>query len=64
VPKTERTGRIHTSTISVAILPKPEEIKIEMQPKDVKFEACRSQGPGGQHVSIGCTSERKSKTLK
>ena len=51
VPKTERTGRIHTSTVGVIILPKPEEITIELPPKDLKFESCRSSGPGGQHVN-------------
>jgi protein subunit release factor A len=51
VPKTERTGRIHTSTVTVAILPKPDQITIELEPKDLKIEACRSSGPGGQHVS-------------
>jgi len=51
VPKTEKSGRVHTSTATVAILPKPDEINIELNAKDLKFEACRSQGPGGQHVN-------------
>ena len=51
VPKTEKSGRIHTSTVTVCILPKPKEIKIELNPKDLIIEACRARGPGGQHVN-------------
>ena len=51
VPQTERTGRVHTSTVTVCILPKPDEIKIDLNPKDLIYEACRSRGPGGQHVN-------------
>jgi peptide chain release factor 1 len=51
VPKTERAGRVHTSTVTVAVLPKLEEIKIELNQNDLKIEPCRSSGPGGQHVN-------------
>jgi peptide chain release factor 1 len=51
VPKTEKSGRVHTSTVTVCILPIPKEIKIELNPKDLIIEAARSRGPGGQHVN-------------
>jgi peptide chain release factor 1 len=51
VPKTESSGRVHTSTVTVCILPKPDEIKIELNQKDLVIEPCRSRGPGGQHVN-------------
>lgn len=51
VPKTENGGRVHTSTVSVAVLPEQEEISIDLQEKDLKWEAFRAQGPGGQHVN-------------
>jgi peptide chain release factor 1 len=51
VPKTERTGRLHTSTSAVLILPKLANIEINISQKDLKIEACKSQGPGGQHVN-------------
>lgn len=51
VPKTERSGRLHTSTSAVHILPKLSNVEININSKDLKIEACRSQGPGGQHVN-------------
>lgn len=51
VPATERLGRIHTSTASVAILPVPSEIQIVINEKDLKVETKRSSGAGGQHVN-------------
>uniref|UniRef100_UPI00358EF18A peptide chain release factor 1-like, mitochondrial isoform X1 n=1 Tax=Myxine glutinosa TaxID=7769 RepID=UPI00358EF18A len=51
VPQTERHGRVHTSTMSVAILPQPSEIKLHIDPKDLRIETKRSSGPGGQHVN-------------
>ncbi|XP_012533154.1 peptide chain release factor 1-like, mitochondrial [Monomorium pharaonis] len=51
VPATERLGRIHTSTASVAILPVPSEIQIAINEKDLKIETKRSSGAGGQHVN-------------
>lgn len=51
VPKTEAKGRIHTSTVGVVVTPKPAEIKIEINPKDLKIETKTTSGPGGQHVN-------------
>uniref|UniRef100_T1JIE3 Prokaryotic-type class I peptide chain release factors domain-containing protein n=1 Tax=Strigamia maritima TaxID=126957 RepID=T1JIE3_STRMM len=51
VPKTEKTGRIHTSTVAVAVLPKPTEIQFELNPNDLKIETKRASGAGGQHVN-------------
>ena len=51
VPATETQGRIHTSTITVAVLPEAEEIDIEMKLSDLRIEVCRSGGAGGQHVN-------------
>ncbi|XP_011876391.1 PREDICTED: peptide chain release factor 1-like, mitochondrial isoform X2 [Vollenhovia emeryi] len=51
VPATEKSGRIHTSAASVAILPVPSEIQIAINEKDLKIETKRSSGAGGQHVN-------------
>lgn len=51
VPKTEAKGRIHTSTVGVVVSPKPSEIKIEIDPKDLRIEAKTHGGPGGQHAN-------------
>ncbi|MEQ1877979.1 MAG: peptide chain release factor 1 [Bdellovibrionia bacterium] len=51
VPKTEAQGRIHTSTITVAVLPEAEEVDVEVDPKDVRIDTYRSGGAGGQHVN-------------
>ncbi|XP_019405605.1 PREDICTED: peptide chain release factor 1-like, mitochondrial isoform X1 [Crocodylus porosus] len=51
VPKTEKQGRIHTSTMSVAILPQPTEINLSIDPKDLRIETKRASGAGGQHVN-------------
>lgn len=50
IPKTERKGRIHTSTATVAVLPKPKIRQIEIKPEDLRIETFRSSGPGGQHM--------------
>ena len=50
VPKTESSGRIHTSTATVAILAEANQHDIDLQDKDLKIETCRSSGAGGQHV--------------
>jgi peptide chain release factor 1 len=51
VPVTESQGRIHTSTVTVAVLPEAEEVEVEIDPKDLKIDVYRSSGPGGQHVN-------------
>ncbi len=51
VPETESQGRIHTSAVSVAILPEPKDIDIEIDPNDLEIDTFRSSGPGGQHVN-------------
>ena len=51
VPFTESQGRIHTSTVTVAVLPEAEEVEVEIDPKDLKIDVYRSSGPGGQHVN-------------
>lgn len=51
VPATEKSGRIHTSTVSVAVLPQPEEVDIVLQDKDLNVETKRASGAGGQHVN-------------
>jgi peptide chain release factor 1 len=74
VPATEKAGRIHTSTATVAILPIYKRIKIEINPSDLEVETSRSGGAGGQNVNkvetavrivhkptgldVRCTSER------
>ena len=51
VPETETQGRIHTSTVTVAVLPEAEEVEIEINPADLKIETIKSSGAGGQHVN-------------
>lgn len=51
VPKTEKAGRVHTSTITVAVLPVAKEVDIEINPNDLKIDVFRSSGPGGQSVN-------------
>ena len=51
VPETEASGRIHTSTASVAVLPEVEDVEIEINPADIKMEVFRASGAGGQHVN-------------
>ncbi|XP_061480150.1 peptide chain release factor 1-like, mitochondrial [Rhineura floridana] len=51
VPKTEKQGRIHTSTMTVAILPQPTEINLTINPKELRIETKRASGAGGQHVN-------------
>jgi len=50
VPTTESGGRIHTSTVTVAILVEPEDLELKIEPKDLKIESFRASGPGGQHL--------------
>jgi peptide chain release factor 1 len=51
VPATESSGRKHTSTVTVAVLPEAEEIEVEIDPEDLRIDYYRSSGPGGQHVN-------------
>ncbi|MBI2369164.1 MAG: peptide chain release factor 1 [Deltaproteobacteria bacterium] len=51
VPVTESQGRIHTSTVTVAILPEPEEVEVAIDPKELRIDVFRSSGPGGQSVN-------------
>ena len=51
VPETEKTGRVHTSTVTVAVLPEIEEIDLKIDPKDLKIEVSTSSGAGGQSVN-------------
>ncbi|HVN23056.1 MAG TPA: peptide chain release factor 1 [Syntrophorhabdales bacterium] len=51
VPETESQGRIHTSTVTVAVLAEPEEVELKVNPEDLRIDVFRSSGPGGQHVN-------------
>ena len=51
VPETESQGRIHTSTVTVAVLPEAEEVEIDIDPADIEMETCKSSGAGGQHIN-------------
>lgn len=58
VPQTEASGRIHTSTVTVAVLPEAEEVDVKLDPKDLKMEAFGASGPGGQNVNRNYTAIR------
>jgi peptide chain release factor 1 len=51
VPETESGGRIHTSTVTVAVLPEAEEVDVEINPNEIRVDVFRSSGPGGQSVN-------------
>ena len=51
VPATESSGRIHTSAATVAVLPEPEDVDVEVQDKDIRIDVFRASGPGGQSVN-------------
>jgi peptide chain release factor 1 len=51
VPKTEASGRIHTSIATVAVLPQAEDVEIDINPQDVRIDTYSAGGPGGQHVN-------------
>jgi len=56
VPETESQGRVHTSTCTVAALPEPEEVELDLNPDDVETHVTTSQGPGGQNVNKVATA--------
>ena len=58
VPQTEASGRIHTSTVTVAVLPEADEVDVDLDPKDLKMEAFGASGPGGQNVNRNYTAIR------
>ncbi|MBQ2944619.1 MAG: peptide chain release factor 1 [Ruminococcus sp.] len=51
VPETESGGRIHTSTVTVAVLPEAEDVEIDINPNDLKIDTFRASGAGGQHIN-------------
>jgi peptide chain release factor 1 len=51
IPTTEKSGRIHTSTVSVAVLPKPKKATVKIKPDELKIDTYRASGPGGQYVN-------------
>lgn len=58
VPVTESSGRIHTSTVTVAVLPEVDEVEVEINPKDLEITTYGSSGPGGQHMQKNETAVR------
>jgi len=58
IPETEKSGRIHTSTASVAVLPQVEEKEVKIKPNDLKIDTFRASAPGGQNVNMRSTAVR------
>ncbi|MCQ2378505.1 MAG: peptide chain release factor 1 [Victivallaceae bacterium] len=51
IPATESGGRVHTSTVTVSVMPEAEEVELDIKPEDLRFDVFRSSGPGGQCVN-------------
>ncbi|MDR0979151.1 MAG: peptide chain release factor 1 [Lachnospiraceae bacterium] len=62
VPDTESSGRIHTSTATVAVLPEVEDVEIDLNPADIKMDVYRASGAGGQHVNKTSSAVRLTHT--
>ena len=58
VPETEQQGRVHTSAVTVAVLPEAEDVDIKIEPKDIRVDTCCSSGPGGQSVNTTYSAVR------
>jgi len=58
VPETEASGRIHTSAVTVAVLPEAEDVDVEIKPADLQIDVFRSSGPGGQSVNTADSAVR------
>src|SRR6202022_3443413 len=58
VPQTEQQGRVHTSAVTVAILPEADEVEIKIDPKDIRIDTFCSSGPGGQSVNTTYSAVR------
>jgi peptide chain release factor 1 len=58
VPVTEQQGRVHTSAITVAVLPEADEVEVKLEPKDVRIDTFCSSGPGGQSVNTTYSAVR------
>ncbi len=58
VPETESSGRIHTSTTTVAVLPEPDEVEVDVDPNDLEITTYGASGPGGQHMQKNDTAIR------
>ena len=52
VPETENSGRIHTSAVTVAVMPEAQDVDVHIEQKDIKIDVFRSSGAGGQHVNV------------
>jgi peptide chain release factor 1 len=52
VPETENSGRIHTSAVTVAVMPEAQDVDVNIEQKDIKIDVFRSSGAGGQHVNV------------
>jgi peptide chain release factor 1 len=58
VPATEQQGRVHTSAVTVAVLPEADEVEINIDPKDIRIDTFCSSGPGGQSVNTTYSAVR------